>query len=136
MLATDPAVHKKENISYFLEILDIDIYLGNIDLSGVHELENGSQMVEWNIFENDDGVFGRVLFQQVLEVGGTSAENHLVSLGVLTLGSNGHITERLLVTKMLEGCHHIGLKVVPSQTELLIVSRHLGSRLEVTGNDL
>ena len=70
-------------------------------------------MVEWNILEDDDWVFGRILLQQVLEVWGTSAENHLVSLGVLTLGGNGDIAEGLLISKMLEGSHHVGLKVVP-----------------------
>ena len=49
-----------------------------------------------------------------------SAENHLVSLGVLSLGSDGHITERLLIPQVFEGGHHVGLEIIPAETELLI----------------
>ena len=38
------------------------------------------------------------------------------------LGSDGHITEALLVPEVLEGGHHVGLEVIPPKTELLIVS--------------
>ena len=39
------------------------LVLGDVDLPGVHELEDGSQVVEGNIFEDDDRVLGRVLLQ-------------------------------------------------------------------------
>ena len=42
--------------------------MGDVDLPGVHELEDGSQVVEGNIFEDDDRVLGRVLLQQILEI--------------------------------------------------------------------
>ena len=38
------------------------------------------------------------------------------------LGSDGHITEALLVPEVLEGGDHVGLEVIPPKTELLIVS--------------
>ena len=76
--------------------------LSNIDFSSIHELQNGCQMLEWNIFEDDDWMFGRILFQQVLEVGTAGTEDHLVGLGVLSLGGDGDVTEGLLVSQMLE----------------------------------
>ena len=101
-------------------------------------------MGEWHVLEDDDGVLGWVLLQQVLEVWRTGAENHLVSLGVLTLsGCNqrscyqkkaskdewilayGHVTERLFISQMFERGHHVGLEVIPPQTKLLIISRHV-----------
>ena len=56
-----------------------------------------------------------------------SAQNHLVSLGVLAFGGDGDVTERLLVPKVFEGGHHVSLEVVPAETELLVtlVGRHL-----------
>ena len=60
-------------------------YLGDIDLSGVHELQDGREMLEGDVFQNDDGMFGRVLLQQSLEVGATGREDHLVSLAALTV---------------------------------------------------
>ena len=45
--------------------------------------------LERDILQNDDGVLGRVLLQQVLEVWRASAQDHLVGLGMLTLNS-GH----------------------------------------------
>ena len=56
------------------------------------------------------------------------AEDHLVSLGVLTLGGDGDVTEGLLVSEVLERGHHVGLEVIPTETELLVPvvsSRHL-----------
>ena len=50
-------------------------------------------MLEWNILQDDNGMFGRILFQQVLEVRTAGAENHLVGLGMLTLGGDGNVTK-------------------------------------------
>jgi hypothetical protein len=43
--------------------------------------------LEWNIFEDDDRVLGRVLFEQGLEVGRAGRQDHLVSLARLTVAS-------------------------------------------------
>ena len=66
-------------------------------------------------------MLGRILLQQVLEVWATGTENHLVSLGVLALSGDGHVAEGLLVPQVLEGGHHVGLEVVPAETELLTI---------------
>ena len=69
---------------------------------------------------------------------------HLVGFGMLAFGGNGDIAERLLVPEVLEGRHHVRLErqmlfgivqpdtrfwtyleIVPAQTKLLIISRHL-----------
>ena len=60
-------------------------HLGHVHLPGVHELEDGGEVAEGDVLQDDDRVLGRVLLQQVLEVGGAGAEDHLVSLGVLAL---------------------------------------------------
>ena len=84
-------------------------------------------MLEWNILQDDNGMFGRILFQQVLEVRTAGAENHLMGLGMLTLGGDGHVTKRFLISQVLERGHHVGLEIIPSQAKLLII-RHLGCR--------
>ena len=60
-------------------------YLGDIDLSGIHELQDGRKMLEGDVFQNDDGMFGGVLLQLSLEVGATGGEDHLVSLAALAV---------------------------------------------------
>merc|ERR1712001_33229 len=97
------------------------LILGNIHLASVHELQDGRQMGEGDVFEDNYGMLGRVLFQQGLEVGTTGGEDHLVSLAALTIAGNRHVTEGLLIPQVFEGGHHVGLEVVPSQTELLLV---------------
>ena len=82
-------------------------------------------MREGDVFEDDDGMLGGILLEKILEVRTAGAENHLVGLGVLTLGGDGDITEGLLIPQVLERGNHIGLKVVPSKAELLIVPSHL-----------
>ena len=59
--------------------------LSDIDLASVHKLQDGGEVGEGNVLQDDDGVLGGVLLQKVLEVGRTGTENHLVSLGVLAL---------------------------------------------------
>ena len=38
------------------------------------------------------------------------------------LCGNGDITEALLIPEMFEGGHHVGLEVVPTEAELLVIS--------------
>ena len=42
-------------------------YLSNVDFAGVHEFEDGGEMLEWDVLEDDDRVLGRVLLQQSLD---------------------------------------------------------------------
>jgi len=98
------------------------LLLGHVHLPGIHELQNGCQVGERDVLQDDDGVLGRVLLKEVLEVGRACTEDHLVCLGVLTLGSNGDIAETFFIPQVFEGCNHVGLEVVPSEAELLVVS--------------
>ena len=55
-------------------------------------------MLEGDVFQNDDGMFGRVLLQQGLEVGTAGGEDHLVSLAALTVafGENKLLSDQNL----------------------------------------
>ena len=97
------------------------LVLRHVHLAGVHELQDGGQVGEGDVLQDDDRVLGRVLLQQGLEVGTAGGENHLVSLAALAVAGDGHVAEGLLISEVLEGGHHVGLEVVPSQTELLLV---------------
>jgi hypothetical protein len=110
-----------------------ELVLGNVHLPGVHELEDGREVVEGDIFQDDDRVLGWVLLQQVLEVGAASTEDHLVGLGVLPLRGDGDVTEGLVGAEILERRDHVGLEVVPPKAKLLlsISGRHLGTCREV-----
>ena len=102
-------------------------HLCNIDFSGVHELEDGCQVLEGDVFQDDDGVLGGVLLQQGLEVGRAGGQDHLVRLAALPVAGQGHVAEGLLVPQMLEGGDHVGLEIIPPQTELLLVIHFLVS---------
>ena len=101
------------------------------------------EMIDY--LQNDDRMFCRILFQQVFEVRGAGAQNHLVGLGVLALmislhalqhatgnkgylGGNGDVAEALLISQVLERGDHVGLEVVPAEAELLVVS-HFGQEV-------
>ena len=71
--------------------------------------------------------------KQYLEVRTAGRENHLVSFSALTITGDCNVSEGLLVSEMLEGGDHVGLEVVPSQAELLLVVHPgLGSDLSET----
>ena len=101
------------------------------------------EMIDY--LQNDDRMFCRILFQQVFEVRGAGAQNHLVGLGVLALmislhalqhatgnkgylGGNGDVAEALLISQVLERGDHVGLEVVPAEAELLVVG-HFGQKV-------
>ena len=101
------------------------------------------EMIDY--LQNDDRMFCRILFQQVFEIRGAGAQNHLVGLGVLALmislhalqhatgnkgylGGNGDVAEALLISQVLERGDHVGLEVVPAKAELLIVG-HFGQEV-------
>ena len=97
------------------------------------------EMIDY--LQNDDRMFCRILFQQVFEIRGAGAQNHLVGLGVLALmislhatgnkgylGGNGDVAEALLISQVLERGDHVGLEVVPAEAELLIVG-HFGQEV-------
>ena len=141
-----------EDISIQLPSLRENFYLCDIDLPSVHELQDCCEVGEGHVLQDDDRVLGRVLLQQVLEVGRAGAEDHLVGLSVLALktqksfnggltkernnqvdiskylGGDRDVTEALLVPEVFEGGDHVGLEVVPSEAELLVV-RHPGLKL-------
>jgi len=81
-------------------------------------------MLEGNILQDDDGMFRWVLLQKSLEVGAASGQNHLVRLAALPVTCDGHVSERLFIPEMFEGGDHVGLEVVPSETELLLIINH------------
>ncbi len=102
------------------------LILGHVHLAGVHELENGREMLKGHVFEDNDGMLGRILFQEGLEVGRARGQDHLVGLAGLTVAGQRDVREGFLVAKVFEGRDHVGLKVVPSQAELLLIAlRHL-----------
>ena len=120
----------------------------------VHPGKEASVLVKQSpkYLQDDDGMLGGVLIQQVLEVGGAGAQDHLVGFGVLALedlmkgmsresprtfqspqyfnqvratiylGGNGHVTEALFIPEMFEGGDHVGLEIVPAETKLLFLS--------------
>ena len=96
-----------------------------------------TQVIDY--LQNDDRMFCRILFQQVFEVRGAGAQNHLVGLGVLALmislhalqhatgnkgylGGNGDVAEALFIPEVFEGGDHVALEIVPTKTELLLLS--------------
>ena len=63
-----------------------------------------------------------------LEVGRAGRQDHLVRLAGLAVAGEGDVGEGLFVAEVLERRDHVGLEVVPSQAELLLVAgRHLVS---------
>ena len=67
--------------------------LCDIDLSCIHKFQNGCQVLKWDVLQYDDRVFGRVLLQQSLEVGGAGGQNHLVGLAALSVTGEGHVAK-------------------------------------------
>ena len=59
-------------------------------------------------------------FQKSFEERAASGEYHFVSLDLIFITGEGHIKEVLVVPQLPKGNTDVGLKVIPSQTKLLI----------------
>jgi len=70
-----------------------ELILGNVDFSSVHELEDGGEVLEGDILENNDGVLGRVLLQEGLEVGRARRQDHFVGLAGLAVAGQRDVCE-------------------------------------------
>ena len=90
--------------------------LGDVDLSSVHELEDGGEVLEGHVIQNDDGVLGGVLLQKSLEVGTASRQGHLVGLAALAIAGDGHVRG---IQKSVCG-RHGGLSWGPLMAERLV----------------
>jgi hypothetical protein len=84
------------------------LVLEHIHFASVHEPQYCSEMLEGDILQDDDGMLGRILLQQCLEVG-EQAEDHLVGLGALPVTGDGHVCEGFLILEVFEADHHVSL---------------------------
>ena len=60
--------------------------------------------------------------ESYLEIGRACGEHHLVCLARLSVAGEGHVREGLLVPQVLERRDHVGLEIIPTETELLLVA--------------
>ena len=67
------------------------------------------------------------LGQYLIKIIPAGTQNHLVGLGVLALSGDGDVTERFLIPQVFERRNHVGLEVIPAETELLVtlITGHL-----------
>lgn len=62
-------------------------------------------------------------FEEFLEIGAAGGEHHLVRLEPVPFARQRHIDEVLIIAQRLELRCYICLKIVPSQTELLVATQ-------------
>jgi len=62
---------------------------------------------EWNVFQYDYWVFGRIVFQQGLEVRAASGQHHLMCLARLAITSERNISKAPFCSKMFEASDDI-----------------------------
>jgi len=117
---------------YFSQALDLQPFSGlekcgqwvlwNVNFTSIHEFQNWLQMVEWNVFQDNDRMLRRVILQECLKVRRASRQNHFVCFASLSITSQSHISETSFSAKMFEACNNVGLEIIPTQAELLLFS--------------
>ena len=100
------------------------LFLGHVDLSLVHVVQDDLDLLDLDVLEKDDGVLARVLHEEALEVGGAGREDHLVALDGGVLAGQRHVAERLRLQQLVQHRQQVVAVVVPAQAVLL----RLGSR--------
>ena len=104
--------------------------MGHVDLALVHELNDGVEVDDGSVFEDDDlpadsasGSAGRHVFaalEKPLEVRAAGREHDSVSPdGDSVFGGQNHVGEPLGAQQPRKDTQHVALVVVPSQAILL-----------------
>ena len=91
----------------------------------VHELKNCLQVSELYPLQVKQGVLVRVLLENRSEERRTGRQDQLVCLDLPGATAQGAVEEVLLLPDFLEGYTYVPLEIIPTQTELLIVT-HFG----------
>lgn len=91
-----------------------DLFLTNVDLSLVHELDDGLEFGPLDVLEDHYRVLARVVEEESLEVGTAGGQDHLVRLDGVAVTGECDIDEGLALEKLVEDVGKVGLVVVPS----------------------
>ena len=92
----------------------------HVHLAVVHEVENGLQIAELDAFQVEKRVSVWVFPQNRAKEWRACRKYHFVSLDLIFIAGKGHIKEVLVVPQLPKGNTDVGLKVIPSQTKLLV----------------
>ena len=95
------------------------LFLGHVDLSAVHVLEDGPDLGVLDVLEDDDGVRAGVVQEQRLEVAGTGGQHHLVALDGRPVDGQRDVSEGFRLKQLLEHRQQVRAVVVPAQAVLL-----------------
>ena len=106
------------------------LLLLNVDLSLVHVVQDGPDLLVLDVLEEDDGVLARVLHEELLEVGAACREDHLVAFDGGAVAGQGHVAEGLGLQQVVQDRQQVVPVVVPSQ------AKHLGQRIHFRDGEL
>lgn len=102
-----------------------DLLLAHVNLTLVHELDDGLELRPLDVLEDHYRVLARVVEEERLEVGTAGGQHHLVRLDGVAVAGECDVDEGLALEELVEDVGQVGLVVVPSETELL---RRAGAR--------
>lgn len=97
-----------------------DLLLVHVDLTFVHEVDDGPELRPLHVLEYDDRVLALVLGQHALEVRAARGQHDLVRLERVPVAGDGHVHERAVLQQLVEHVGQVALVVIPSQAELLV----------------
>ena len=82
----------------------IQLLLGNVHLTVVHEVEDCGEIAELHAFQVQEGVGVGVASEHASEEGRAGREDDFVGLDLLIIAGQGHVEEVLVIPKLAEGC--------------------------------
>ena len=114
---------------FYLQVLcygqkGIELLLGNVNLSVVHEVEDRLQVSELHPLEVEERVLVGVLPEDGPEEGGAGGQDELVCLDLSGSTAQGTIKEVFLLSDLPEGDANVAFKIIPAETKLLTRTHH------------
>ena len=98
----------------------IQLLLSNIDLPMIHEVEDCLQVNELHPLEVEERVLVRVLLENGSEERRAGRQDELVCLDLSGATAESAVKEVFLLPDLPEGHTDVALKIIPTETKLLI----------------
>jgi hypothetical protein len=106
----------------------VELLLGHIDLSPVHEVNQRPHFPKTHVFHENNWVLARVVTEKLFEIGAARGQDNLVALDHLSLASNRNVHEVLICQQFGKRILQVGLVAVPADAKLLGLGSHLKTK--------
>lgn len=106
----------------------VELLLGHIDLSPVHEVNQCPNFPKTHVFHEDNWMLARVVTEKLFEISAARGQDNFVALDHLSLAGNCNVHKVFICQQFGKRILQVGLVAVPADAKLLGLGSHLKTK--------